>query len=246
MPGKTPGHYSQVLVNGYDESGSAHGATLSSMFPEVDGTGLSNAQHGVMAGIPQVTANIKFWLDAGAGGGHVLLSAGAGNYVVAVPHGVGAVPVASDAMFAAVLQLNSYLSELEIATAVGVTAQFANGPAAGATGIAIGKPWGLVLQPNAHKTSTTNGTIVDWGAASANGAMGVLHVTLAGGTWAIKITHDTASNMATETTLMTFASNGTAITGEMLIATGTVNRYTRAVMTRTSGNFDGFVGLVRG
>jgi len=96
-------------------------------------------------------------------------------------------------------------------------------------------------------STTTNGTSVDNGAASSNGAVINLHVTAASGTTptlAVTVQHST--NNSTWSTIATFTT-ATAATSETVTVAGTVNRYTRAVFTvaGTTPSFTAQVSLAR-
>ncbi len=106
------------------------------------------------------------------------------------------------------------------------------------------RPWGVVLQGATAISATTTGTGVDGGASTANGARANLHVTVSsGGTWAFKI-QDSADDSAWAD-LITFSANGSAVTSEQGAVTGTVDRYTRGVLTRTSGTLTAVITIAR-
>lgn len=100
-----------------------------------------------------------------------------------------------------------------------------------------GNPWGVVLSPNvARGSSSFNGTAVDNGAATTTGWHANLHVIASGGgTWAYTIEQSaTGAWGGEETTLGTFALDGSAIASEYLAGTGNVAQYIRAKGVRTS------------
>lgn len=242
--GKTAGKYTSILIDGYDVSGDSASVNLKVDGKRMDATALASGTMENLYGIPQISATGNMWFSNAANSGSYTLLKAQQARVVAVSFGIRAVVAPGDPCMAGqwMCQLNSYpIAMTEASKAVldidGTDPTIAD---------AIAVPFGVVLHENKQETATANGTTIDNLASSANGARGVLMVTAAGGTWAITIQHDTASNMATATTLMTFSSNGTAITGEVKTVSGTVNRYVRAVMTRTSGNFNGYVALCRG
>lgn len=88
--------------------------------------------------------------------------------------------------------------------------------------------YGVALSGLAAVTADTNGTSVDNGASTANGAVAHLHVTAFSGLTsnAIRIEHST--NNSTWATLGTFTTV-TGTTSQRLVITGTVNRYVRVV-----------------
>jgi hypothetical protein len=105
--------------------------------------------------------------------------------------------------------------------------------------------YGACLATLAAITADTNGSSVDNGASSANGAVAHLHVTAYSGftSNAIRIEHST--NNSTWTTLASFTSV-TATTSQRLAITGTVNRYVRLVDDVTgSGSCTRLVAFAR-
>lgn len=243
--GKTLGRYSKAYYDGIDQSGDSNNWSLKVQAPKADITSLASSTVENLYPVPRISGKQKGWFDNTVSVG--LYTQLKGSYqarVATIAIGIRAAPAAGDPVLTHKLMTQVETYPLDYAQAVAMLVDLDGvDPTLAAT---VGIPFGVLLQPDGQLTSTTNGSIIDNLASSAAGALGILHVTAAGGTWSIKITHDTASNMATEATLMTFTSNGTSITGEALGATGTVNRYTRAVFTRTSGNFNGVVALVRG
>lgn len=105
--------------------------------------------------------------------------------------------------------------------------------------------YGVALSGLAAVTADTNGTSVDNGASSANGAVAHLHVTAFSGLTsnAVRIEHST--NNSTWTTLGTFTT-ATGTTTQRLDIAGTVNRYVRVVDDVTgTGSCTRLVALAR-
>jgi hypothetical protein len=102
----------------------------------------------------------------------------------------------------------------------------------------IAQPMGVVLHPKTSLAATTQGNEIDNGAATTNGWQANLHITASsGGEWAFTIEHSTTGAWAgEEATLGTFTADGSAVAGERLTGTGTVNEFVRFVATRTSGS----------
>lgn len=86
--------------------------------------------------------------------------------------------------------------------------------------------YGHCLSPLTAITTDTNGSSVDNGAASSNGAVAHLHVTAFTGLSSNVIVVEHSTNNSTWTTLATFTTV-TGATSQRLDITGTVNRYTR-------------------
>lgn len=125
-----------------------------------------------------------------------------------------------------------------VADVVGFTASFGS---ASATNL------GVSLADLAARTTTANGTSVDSGAATSNGAVAHLHITnVAGTTPSLTVTVEHSTNGSSWTTLGSFTAASTA-SSELITVTGTVNRYTRAVFTiaGTTPSFTCQVSLAR-
>jgi hypothetical protein len=94
-------------------------------------------------------------------------------------------------------------------------------------------------------------TGVDGAAASTAGGAALLHVptnSIGGGTTTIKVQHDSASNFASAADLISFTAVGAgAKTSEMVVCSGTVNRYVRATATTagSSGSITFMVSFAR-
>lgn len=86
--------------------------------------------------------------------------------------------------------------------------------------------FGVCLSPLTAITADGNGSSVDNGASSSNGAVAHLHVTAFSGLSSNVIVVEHSTNNSTWTTLGTFATVSGA-TSQRLDITGTVNRYTR-------------------
>ncbi len=91
---------------------------------------------------------------------------------------------------------------------------------------------GVALSALASVSATANGTGVDNGAASTNGAVGWLHVPVntRDGSITVKVQHSTDNSVFTDLITFTVVSAST-ITSERVAVTGTVNRYTRVQWT---------------
>lgn len=107
---------------------------------------------------------------------------------------------------------------------------------------------GVILEDETSVTQDTDGTTVDNGAATSNGAAVHLHVTAFSGLTSDDITIEASTTGAfggEETTLFTFAQV-TGLTSERLTVTGTVPRYLRVVDDVTgTGSITRFVAISR-
>lgn len=86
----------------------------------------------------------------------------------------------------------------------------------------------ILLHPSGEETVTGVESSHNHGGSSANGGRGNLHITAISGTWTIKIQHST--NDADWSDLITF-TQATAVGGESVAVTGTVNQYLRVTST---------------
>jgi len=94
-------------------------------------------------------------------------------------------------------------------------------------------------------------TGVDGAASSTAGGAALLHVfvnSIGGGTTAIKVQHDSAADFSSTADLISFTAVGAATkTSEMVVCSGTVNRYVRATATSagSSGSITFMVSFAR-
>ena len=92
---------------------------------------------------------------------------------------------------------------------------------------------------------------VDGAAASSAGGAALLHVvtnSIAGGTTTIKVQHDTVAGFGSAADLISFTAVGASTkTSEMVVCSGTVNRYIRATASTTgsSGSITFMVSFAR-
>jgi hypothetical protein len=112
-------------------------------------------------------------------------------------------------------------------------------------GDSYGLEWGLQLTAGLRTdTTATNGTSLDNGAGTANGAQAYLQaVSLTGSTVTITVQHSTDN--ATWTTLVAFTAYTSAPAAQRVTASGTVNRYLRVISAGTFTSTAFQVTLVR-
>lgn len=106
---------------------------------------------------------------------------------------------------------------------------------------------GVILQPHTALTATTTGTSVDNAASSANGGAGYLEVSAYSGFTSVvcKVQHSADDSVWAD--LITFATVTSAPTAERIPVGGTVNRFTRSLVTVSgSGSITPFLGFARG
>lgn len=249
--GKTNTKYARLLVAGANLSGDAR--TLGGVgmtYAEDDVTGWEEimnflpGQATLSFGPLQAVFNNK---AAATGpiqpGTHTILASSGASIATAVI-GIREAPTIGAPAFSAHLQQLSYTSNLA-AGAVIIDANFTN--TVGNSFSAYG--WGQILANGTSVSSTTTNGSLDNGASSANGAYGVLHITTSAGamgsnSWVVKI--QDSANDSTWADLITFSANGSTATAEWGSAAGTVDRYTRVVMTKSAGtDLVAWVNLIR-
>jgi hypothetical protein len=99
-----------------------------------------------------------------------------------------------------------------------------------------GLEYGVWLTYNTAYTTTTNGTAVDNAASSANGSVANLHVTTNTRSTAVSVKVQHSTDNSAWVDLITFTSvSSSTLTSERKTTTGTVNRYTRVLITPTAG-----------
>lgn len=99
---------------------------------------------------------------------------------------------------------------------------------------------GIVLHTFQAETATANGTGVDNAASTANGGVGLLHLTTFSGLTNIIVKIDHSTDNVTFTNLITF-STAVGVTQQRSTVSGTVNRYLRASWTVTGTGSASFI-----
>lgn len=249
--GKTNTKYARLLVGGANLSGDSR--TLGSVgmvYAEDDVTGWEDITNFLPG---QATLNFGPYQAlmsnkaAATGpvqpGTHTILASSGASIATAVI-GIREAPTIGAPAFSAHLQQLSYTTSLA-AGAVLIDANFTN--TVGNSFSSYG--WGQILANGTSVSSTTTNGSLDNGASSANGAYGVLHITTSAGAmgsnnWQIKI--QDSANDSTWADLITFSANGSTATAEWGSVSGTVDRYTRVVMTKSAGtDLVAWVNIIR-
>jgi hypothetical protein len=210
-----PANRSRVLAGSFSYSCYSRGFSLSSSIDMLEVSTLCDDAKAFITGQDTSTASFDLIYDT-AQAAHAGTWSTAGNLPVTyLPDGTAV----GDAAFL----MDSIRTEYSISSAVAATVDATlTTQTTGDTG------YGVCLAPLAAVTADTNGSSVDNGASSGNGAVAHLHVTAYSGLTsnAIRIEHST--NNSTWTTLASFTSV-TGTTSQRLAITGTVNRYVRLV-----------------
>lgn len=250
--GKTSARYLRLLAGGYNLSGDMRAVSgFGVTYDQADATGWSDETNQYLAGAGNVMIdgfsamfnNTPAAIGPVDAGSHVVL-AGLGSQYASIFMGVRAAPGVGDPTFSAAFEQGGYTMSPAISDVVTVEAAFFG------SGVLPLSPnvWGNALGVGAEWSVTTNGVSHDNGALSSNGYIAFLHVlqtaaAQASNNWSFKIEHGT--NDSTWATLGTFTVNGSAITADRITGSGTVNRYTRLVGTRTAGTARVWATLIR-
>lgn len=243
MPtGVTAGKYIRIYSDGYDVSGSSNKLSASLEFPALDVTNYASSVKENIFGIPAAKASLAAWFSNAANSGSYTLFKSPAMRRLCVAIGIRAAPAVGDPFIGGSFQQLNWTSDMAVGDAVGSKIEFDGfDPTASMTN----NIFGVVLKEDSQITVTTNGTAVNNGAATTAGGVAYLHVTLAGGTYAF-VVQDSADGSTGWSTIATFTANGMAITSETQAISGTIRQYTRYVGTKTSGNANMFIALVRG
>ncbi len=246
MPGRNKvSRWMRAFVGGYDLSGDARTlGVLENSYGDADMMAWSDWGHNFLVDGHRkvgVTGFQAFLDDAASGAWSVLKQAASTTRQVTMAFGSGAEPALADAAYI-LAGAQAKDNEGHDANKPVLNADFyQDQPQYSAN---ADNPWGLTLQAAVSLAGTTTGSSIDNLAASASGGHANLHVIASsGGTWSIKVQHSTDNSSWSD--LLTFTSTGAAIGGEHKTVAGTVNRYTRALLTRTSGTVTAFIAFAR-
>ncbi len=235
--------YARIFVGGYDLSGDALTVdTLDNTIGEADTTGWSEFNRNYIRDGRRTSAirGFQALLNDTAGRAYARLVTSP-DAIVTMGLGGGGEPAVPDPAY------------LIYAAQMGDTTSF-NGNIGMISGdflplatqysdVAI-NPMGHVLQGATSLSSTTTGSSHDNEAATSNGFHAHLHVlATASGNFAITI-EDSADD-SSWSTIATFTSTAGSIAAERQTGTGTVERYVRAVLTRTAGTITVFIAYAR-
>lgn len=250
--GKTHIRYGRLLVGGANLSGDSRSlGNVGMAYDEADVTGWQDimnfipGQAAVNFGPYQALFNNN---PAATGpiepGTHTELN-GIGAPVTTLALGIQEAPTIGAPAFSALLQQYSYLVTAAAADAVVINADFSGAANIGQSDYG----WGQILANGSSVSITTTNGSVDNGASSANGAYAILHITQSAGAmgtnnWEIKV-QDSADDSAWAD-LTVFGSDGSSVGAAWATVPGTVDRYTRVVMTKTAGtDLIAWVNLIR-
>lgn len=238
--GKTNARWYRLIVDGVDLSGDSRQAgSFGKTFQVDEQHGWSDGVVNFSLGKPTISLEgyQAVFNNTAATGSHTELSA-IEEYIVSLPIGIRAAPAVGDPAFLASFEQMSYVMQGQDAVLVDV------GFVKSLTDIDHENCFGVVLAAGASLSDTTDGDSVDNGASSANGALAHLHVTAtAAGNWTLKV--QDSPDDAAWSDLITFSSDGSAITAETADVTGTVDQYLRFQATRVAGTTTFWCTVVR-
>ena len=228
------GDHIQVLVHGYELTADSNRISIADMRDMHDVTAFSDTAHKFIPG--QTASRLKHagYMEAGAARSHPVLKGGALAGVISILLGQNTAPAVGDPVYSLGALQNTYQTLPEAGKVVPFTARFAGGDAYGGF-------WATVLTPPLAFTTSTNGSALDGGAATAQGGMGTLHVLTAAAsdTYAFTIEGSaTGAFTGEQTTLLTFALDSSARSSERAGVSGAIPRWLRwkAVRTGSAGN----------
>jgi hypothetical protein len=222
MPTFRHGKSTAVLLNGTDMSQFLNEATTTQTIETAETTTFADSDKTYIPGLADGTISTSGLFDSSAGASDAVLRgtlAQADNTFTVLPQGI----TAGNPAVLANGQVTSYEVASPVADVVAISAEVqADG----------GLLNGIDLTGTQTVSATGNVTSQDNAASSANGALFNLHLTTNthNGNTTIKVQH--SADNASFADLVTFTVVATTETGgESITATGTVNRYLRAVHT---------------
>ena len=220
------GDHAQVFVDGYELTADSNRVTINDSVATYDVTAFSDQVHKFIRGSRMITLDHVGYMEAAAAHSHPVLKADAVNGVVSAVLGQNIAPIVGDPMYSLLSQQSKYSTMPKVGSYIPFAAMFANRGDLGG--------WGNALAVGETFTSTKNGTTVDGGASSANGAAAFLHIlqAAANDTYTLIIQGSNASNFSSPVTLGTFTLNASALGSERIMIAGTINRYVRYQATR--------------
>lgn len=231
--GKTNSRWIRFICDEFDLSGDSRSiGSMGASYMEDDATGFSDGVHNFTLGTPTAVLDsyqAVFAADiAGDANRSFDVLKAPEDRIISVPWGIKAAPTEGDIAYLHYASQASFTHD-----GAGPILITANLPR-GTDNLTLAQPWGYVLAAGSSISATTNYTAVDNGAGTTNGLIAFLHVTAtASGSWTLKVQH--ASSPPTYADLITFSSDGSAITSEVGTSTGTVNQYIRFQATRSTG-----------
>jgi len=241
MAGKTHFRHCRVIFDEVDLSGDAQQiSSFGASYDREDVTGLSAGVHHFELGQPRLVFDgFQATFNNAAGGAYSELK-DREEYILTMAIGDRAAPILGDNAFLFSAEQLSFEIQASQTGAGVITISVEHSD----TDADHEKPFGKVLCVGTSRVATYTSSSIDNGASSANGALAHLHIVASdGGTWEFKI--QDSPNDSTWADLITFAADGSAVAAERGDVAGTVDRYLRAVLTRTSGTVSAWISIAR-
>jgi len=234
---KLAGRFTQIFFAGYDLTGRSNQWEFNDEWVSDDVTAFGEGAVNSIPDLPQVQVNVTAFLDPATAQSHEALSTPGGytDESICILIGQNQAVAIGDPALAVLCKQFTYNPAIATRRAVIANANFQS---------AGERPGYGVVQANATITNTTNFTEVDNLASSANGGAGYLQVATPALTDSYQVKLQHAATLPTYADLATFSANGQSRTSERQAINGTINRYTRAVATRTGAAGDNFKPVV--
>lgn len=230
---KLSGQHCAILFAGYDLSGRSRQFEVGVEYEEEDGTAFQDGGENSQPGLPMVVGNFQSFLDPATGSSMDALQTpgGASEHVLMVLVGQGATPDEGDPGYAALCKQftfnNAKTPRAKLVADITVH------------GVGYKPHYGEVMD-YATVTNTKTGDTVDGGAANAAGGVGYLVVFTPTATDSYSIKIQDSTNGSTWADYITFAGTGQSRTTERVVETTQLERYRRALVTRTGTAGDSF------
>lgn len=236
--GKTHVRYARLLVQGHNLSGDSRSLGAVGFTDNLaDVTGWTDIKENIKGiksvnfGQYEALFNNKASAPSINAGTHTVLSSDPSNFYGSVVFGIGEHPTIGSPSFSATLEQFSYMVNVSTADAVTIQSTFFPGETAVAG-------WGTALAVGESQSATIDLPSFDNGAALANGAMFIYHVSQSVGAmgandWDLTIEDSPAD--AVWGTVGSVAGIGSTITAGIITTVSSVDRYTRVSLTKNAG-----------
>lgn len=228
--------WTRLYIDEFDLSGDSRTfSSLDNSYGEINMTGWTEAVHNFICNDQRAVGvrGYQAMLDDAAGGAFAELKA-RDTSRLSLLFGGGGVPAYGDPAY--------LMRSIDMGEAMSFDAGLAilSGDFnydAGDYDISADDPFGVVLHGADSRTSTTTGTSFDAGASTAAGGHANMHMIAVGASavWAFKLQHSTNDSDWSDITGGGFTLTGSAVGSESIEFTGTINQFTRALLTYTSG-----------
>jgi hypothetical protein len=237
---KKIGKWARIWIEGYELATRTSDVTFPRAHDEVEVSGYGQDKQ-YLAGQAESSVALDGYLDDAAGGTHAALkdlASGDASQIVSVALGANADPTTGDPTFHLDANQMKYESHPVRGGATAVHAEWKSRDFA--------LEYGTLLYRGAA-TTDADGAAVDNGAGTVDGGAGYMHVTglSAGDAITAKVQHST--NNSDWDDLVSFTLDGSALDGQRVAVSGTVNRYLRAdwTVSGTSISFPIGISFVR-